>query len=448
MKKISRINFLILLILLLTSKLFAQHEGGEFIYKYVTSISPITMTDEGDMRAERQYKIDWIKKGYPCFFLPSSKSNSARCISGDCINGKGIVEYPSIKARYEGWFKASYPDSLGVLINRKGIRLNTFMEKGSMKGMQNFDLNTRTIDPLGFSSSVGNIDYVKNIYWPKYDLYYSGGVNKKITPRSKKENFVRGERFRGKVGYFNNDGSVSTFIGEYDYNQQYIFEGKLSSKFKFLSGKFIDKNNGTIIEPKFAKDGSGEIYYLYVKITKGDTIYVGQTNKDFIPHGQGVYQIKGTNVDIAGNFENGKYIDPYKKQKEILVQKQFIEDNRYKIIKAINKHYGVDGYRGYLYKGIPNGWFSIKANNSIEANPYILIFNLSSSDKHVCLKPAIKHFRKICVDLPPYFNYSNGKININPKGIKKIGIELPRLNETFNITVNGASNSFYVIVKY
>lgn len=433
----------------------AQQEDMEFITDFINSIAPISSTDEGPLQEDRKVQTGWIMEGNRLFFfLPGSQSASVKCVSGDCNNGEGIAEYPSVQARYEGFFKDSYPDSTGIVTNKNGIRLNTTMDMGEMTGWQMFELDTRPYESLGFNAFAARINDVKNMYWPTYQAYYTGRVNGLLKPNNADNSYVTTKKFKGRIGYLRDDGTVSTFIGELDYNDFYVFDGKLTPDFKMIRGKFVNKVNGMSIEPKFAEDGSGKIYYHHVTIRKGDTIYVGQTNQKFQPHGEGYFMVKGTDIEMNGKFDHGVFIDPYQKHEEAFASKQTSNAVRQAMVSSIDKMLGVSGFRGYLYKGSPAGLFQLKATNFLESTPEIYVFNLSETPQDLCMKSVKDGLKgrmqpETCFKLAPTFHLSGNEVTLNKAGVHKITLSNVEVNQTYNVTINGAAaGTYYIVVKY
>jgi hypothetical protein len=229
------------------------------------------------------------------FIIPfaSNAQIKAECISGNCVNGKGIYKFAN-GAEYDGDFADSLMSGFGVIV------------------WQNKDKY------LG--------DFKAGIRTGKGKYYYANG---NIYEGDFKDNI-----FEGKGTLLYNDGSK--YIGDWKSNQR---NGKGWLEFK----------NNYVCEGDFVNnllDGKGTMEWVEGSKLKGNK-YIGEYKKGQ-RNGKGKYIYANGNI-LEGDFENDKFIDPRKAKVES--EKEWEKDG-YTIIYSDDNSYGNFTGKARIYKSV------------------------------------------------------------------------------------------------
>lgn len=427
---------------------FSQVYDIELITSFMEAVRPISDKDEGilSLNEVRSEKIDLIlKEKLPFFYLPSTVSVVVKCVQGDCVNGRGIVNYPMVGVRYEGFFRNGYPDSTGVVTIASGQQLNTFMKKGEMVGWQSFNIKEETFSPLEVYALHGRISEVKNMFWNEKNMIYTGKVNSRLKPNDK-NGLARGSNFEAVV-YLDYEGNLKEYAGKVNYGK-FLYEGPLTTDMRFKSGgSFTHKEVGFKATPRIATDESGRVYYDLVTLEQGDSMYIGETNMNFLPHGRGLLRINNSEVN-SGNWRNGMLVDStgtyyafQNKPDSLTIQEKMIE--------KLNFYAGLNKWNSCMYKGSPLNYFYLSAKKTMYTNPSIYIFNTSAEKLNICIRPQIDGYNQACFDIPPSFEISDtSELQLVKNAYAKIKVKLPTLHDLYTFHVSGAMpEEYYILVK-
>jgi hypothetical protein len=192
-----------------------------------------------------------------------------KCVSGDCLNGKGIYNTPYWS--YEGEFKAGKRNGNGTTswVNTGDVHTGAYINDAR----EGFGKMTQTIGYVyegGFS----------------YDAYHGKG---KLT-------YPNGDVYSGN---FNKDWPDGP--GKMEYKNGDVYEGGFDNYQKTGKGKYKFKN-GDVYEGDFINDqltGKGRMVYANGNIYNGDFVN-GNTQ------GNGIFLFSGNKAD--GLFENNRFI--------------------------------------------------------------------------------------------------------------------------------------------
>src|SRR5690606_22313780 len=137
------------------------------------------------------------------------------------------------------------------------------------------------------------------------------------------------------------------------------------------------------------------------------------------PHGRGALKVNGKEI-YYGEWKNGNIDDAF--SKPIPSFNESPKENsvvtaamRKQLIEHIDQRAEVDGLSDrYIYKGSPNGSFTVEAKYTSEVTAAIFIFNLSTQRQNICITPKITGRGKICRDVLPMLipNYTDKKLNL------------------------------------
>jgi len=219
----------------------------------------------------------------------------AECISGNCVNGKGIYKLAN-GAAYDGEFADSLMSGFGVIVwPNKDKYLGDF-KAGSRTG--------------------------------KGKYYYANGT---IYEGDFKDN-----NFEGKGTMFYNDGSK--YIGDWKSDKR---NGKGWLEFK----------NNYVYEGDFVNnllDGKGTMEWVEGSEFKGNK-YVGEY-KNGKRNGKGKY-IYANGTILEGDFENDKFIDPRTAKPKVNTEKEWEKDG-YTYIYTDGNYYGTFTGKARIYKAV------------------------------------------------------------------------------------------------
>ncbi|MFK7969847.1 MAG: hypothetical protein AB8F95_05740 [Bacteroidia bacterium] len=447
-----------LLILLSPALSYAQIDDKRALLDFFVPLQVLTDTDEGSQKDDsyRLKKIGWYSNAEtPFVALPSSVSASVICDSGDCMNGIGAVRYPAIGASYLGTFKDGYPHERGQITNAAGVNMVVTHYEGLLSGPAALKLTNDTIrEYLYLEYQTGDLAKVKNYYFPDLKLYYTGLFD---DFKPYREGTLFGSGVEAET-QFNDDGVITSAVGKLLYQKGVYYEGKLQWKngcFNFAErGTLHNENNGTRIDMTFLDNGKPRLQQM--SIWKGDTLYVGPVDENFLPHGErGRLDINRETVK-RGVWEHGVYQGKYGRQpattSTFATNTESGRNNRAFMIKAIKDKLGINGFRKYtLYEGSPAGnTFSIDIDGMNEQYIGIWIINFSEGSQKVCIKAQFAggSSRKTCYDMTPLAKQaSDGSFDFDDDGVASLPFNLPSDEGTFRFDITeGNGRDLYILV--
>ncbi len=442
----------------------SQSTDQELLLNFWEPLQALTETDQGVLKddAWRKKKIGFYNvPGEPFAALPSVDSPNVTCVAGDCKNGIGIAKYSPLDVVYRGTFKDGYPHEEGVIINAKKDSIVTTHYKGILSGPSALRLRNDTIrEFLVLKYSTGDLAKTSNYYMPQFKMYYNGIIDD-FKPYKKGQ--LKGRGMDLEVGFHDN-GEVRWANGKIRYKNGTYFKGKVywrnNDFYPAESGELIDEKNGLRYDMTFQPNGEPNLRQM--SIWKGDTVYVGPVDNNFLPHGKrGYLRLKregGYPKTLKqGVWEHGKFMGKYGRGEGVTAKEAITlrkkEKNAYhnKIIDAAKRKLGIDGFSKYtLYEGSPSGnTFTIKANQMGDSFIGIWVFNLSNQSQEVCIKPKFRggSSGKKCFKMDRLIEDINN-FSLNNSGIKSYAFNLPAFEEgeyTFEIT-QGNGRQLHVLV--
>lgn len=215
----------------------------------------------------------------------------SQCISGDCVNGKGVSIRPTGN-KYEGEFKNEKMDGKGTYYWTTGQKYEGEFKNGKREGNGTF---------YGIDGYKYEGEY-KNDAKDGYGTLY-------VIDGEKYEGEFKNDNIEGKgVYYYSNgdkfEGSFQNGIkegyGTYYYSLGSVFRGYYKNNKREGSGEFSIPGFGTVKGMFINGSLEGEGVATFVNGSK----YIGNFN-DFSPNGYGKEYNKNGELIYEGEYKNG-----------------------------------------------------------------------------------------------------------------------------------------------
>jgi hypothetical protein len=367
------------------------------------------------------------------FVIAKPEFFDGECIKGFCINNDGILEISKGKIYYLGNFSGQLPHGQGVLY---------FVNKGFLRG-EFYKGKISEVEFLGtqgqgaaLKGSLGFLAKATNWYSSKYQAFYTGSINNnvKMVTNNYKNKLVS-PFLDLTLRQDESTNAIKSFFGKIKYNDGNIVEGNFNGNLKFDDGDVkITTPAGQVISGVINK---GEIDRYDVKVIEGNTIYKGEVDENFKPHGRGIMVVDGKQLDndswvhgkAAGNPSTGLSSNSNARTNYVAQLKQECSKN----------------WSTYKYCGIPNGSITIPASGKRS----VLLINLSNQSQKIKIKllftPSNSEYgfkeRWNSVTIPASQNFSNGI----EKKLTSIHYPFGGVKHSIAIKGDGVNYIFWVI---
>jgi hypothetical protein len=128
--------------------------------------------------------------------------------------------------------------------------------------------------------------YAERWYHLKYDTFYDGGLNSDLMPIKTEKEIKLYSPYVNMVAQFDTTNQLSGFYGAIVFEGSGKVTGNYDTDLNLLDGTIIwERITGEVLQ---ATTKSGEIQRDKVRITNGNTIYEGQVDENYKPHGKGI----------------------------------------------------------------------------------------------------------------------------------------------------------------
>ncbi|QTN38688.1 hypothetical protein HZ996_05815 [Cryomorphaceae bacterium] len=407
--------------------------------------------DEGALAKDEyhQKKIGWYNEPGEAFFaLPSSESSSVNCVEGDCLSGQGTAKYADGTVEYKGGFQNGYPHGEGLVTKSSGDTMFVTHYEGLLWGPAALKLeNDQFREYLFVEYQSGDLAKATNFYLPEYKVYYTGVIDDFHAFRS---GTIYGNGVDAEAS-FSEEGEFQSAEGKLVFEEGLYYEGRIDWKdgaFTYREEGYASLHNdleGIRIDI-LLRDHKPS--YQQMSIWKGDTLYVGPVDENFLPHGErGRLDIDGSTVKY-GNWEHGIYVGRGNTREEngldFSRNSSAGTENRNYVINQVKARIGIDGFNKYtLYDGVPtSNSITFEANGMHHQFIGIWIINFAKGTQEVCLKPQFSggSSGKKC--------YTMSVLDANQSsGIATLPYNLPSGEGTYRFDLTeGNGNDLYIIV--
>lgn len=288
------------------------------------------------------------------------------CLSGDCQNGEGKMQFENPKRTYTGNFQAGLASGSGSLLLEDGVQIFAHFQAGTVRDSAIYRKGEKQLSIYAPNSKAR---WVRNFYLTQYHGEYTGPVNYLLQPIGK--GFLKGASYKAWVSSENGSikGADSAVMEMGDYWVYSRLNTKLQPDGKV---KLIAKDGSKNIRVRIL---DGQVQWFNVEIYWGqDSAYFGATLPGFIPHGEGLLR-KGGQEQI-GDWYNGKYVGSTKRYLEDQKRLQ-AEAWRKSAIDAIYKYHELGLRSQQLYAGPAKPEIQVKPKNGFQLSPQFSLWNIS-----------------------------------------------------------------------
>ncbi len=239
-------------------------------------------------------------KGWDRFIIPESSLTGYRCVKGGCKDGDGILEIDRKNIYYLGQFADKKAHGEGVLY---------FVDNGFLKGtfrkgfLQAMTFIGTKLQLANLTADSGALRTASNWYHENYDAMYSGAINNKFefAENNYKNKLV--SPYMDLTLRQELNGNVTSLFGTLKDAQGNVYESDFTPDLKPADGKFKwTRPSGETIESKMV---NGEMQRFNVIIKSDKTVYFGEVDQEWRPHGWGFATVDGKRLENE-NWEHGK----------------------------------------------------------------------------------------------------------------------------------------------
>lgn len=206
----------------------------------------------------------------------SDISHAQTCLSGDCKNGKGTMDYGD-GLQYSGYFSNGLANGEGILIDRKlkysysGQFKNDLLPVGVVKGENGYQYEGELDKDFNNHGNGKQIYANGDTFLGKWDKgYYVNGVY----------TFKDGRKYEGEIKNYKWHGHGIFYYTNGDFFDGEWFEGdKVEGTYTFEDGR---KYVGTMKDNEEGKNrwnGKGKFYYTSGDVYDGDWVMGERTGK-------------------------------------------------------------------------------------------------------------------------------------------------------------------------
>ncbi len=361
-------------------------------------------------------KPEWAKKlqkdfgGTDFFFFTLPSIEEGKCLVGNCLEGKGKASYKDGRILYKGEFQQGFPHGRGaVYFMSNGFHLIGNFHTGYMDGQMLWPKSKG--DTVRLYTMNGTPREVGNLYLEEYKVYYFGQVNAFLEPYGRGKVIGDGWNAEGefKRGMFQGGtGEITASkldIPELDLEPTMSYKGELDASFKPSGGR-LSTPLGRISATFRCRNGVVDRSYVEIRDNEG-AVYIGQVNKQYRPHGQGLLKKEGK--EYNGGWRNGEFLGYASTgfNPDTDVAKGELEKLVHWAKKAFRATYPNSDIQ---YEGFAKEYITFQKRSTFEGAAHITILNLSRTKQDVCVK--IKGMNDMCYTLPSSYSASGPSVTI------------------------------------
>ncbi|ARN77715.1 hypothetical protein BST97_06730 [Nonlabens spongiae] len=226
--------------------------------------------------------------GWDQFIIPESSLTGYRCVKGGCRDGDGILEIDRKNIYYLGQFADKKAHGEGVLY---------FVDNGFLKGtfrrgfLQAVIFIGTKLQLAQLTADSGALRTASNWYHNDFDALYTGAINNQLEFAENNFKNKLQSTYMDLTLRQDDDGKVTSFFGKLADGQGNIYESDFKPDLKPADGKFKwTRPSGEIVESKMV---GGEMQRFNVIIRDDKTIYFGEVDEEWRPHGKGFATVDG-----------------------------------------------------------------------------------------------------------------------------------------------------------
>ncbi len=377
--------------------------------------------------------------GWDQFIIPESSLTGYRCVKGGCQNGDGILEIERKKIYYLGQFSDKKAHGQGVLyfVDRgflKGAFRKGYLETATFIGSK-MQLASLTVDH-------GALRTAQNWYHEGYDAMYTGAINNEIefAENNYKNKLV--STYLDVTLRQDTDGKITSLFGEMSDSQGNVYESDFTPDLKPANGKFKwTRPSGEIVESKMV---NGEMQRFNVVIRDDKTVYFGEVDEEWRPHGKGFAAVDGKRLPHE-KWNHGKPAS----NSSSPTSPQMLS-YREKVLGTMAELCREEGWSKIKYCKVPEGNY-IELNST--GDNKALLVNLTEKPQKIKIKLhytnmcsegySLSKWQTITVPAGDAKNFAKSgrklfKVCLPPDPYKSYGIE---------IKGSGAQNVYWVVAK-
>ena len=377
--------------------------------------------------------------GWDQFIVPESSLTGYRCVKGGCRDGDGILEIDRKNIYYLGQFADKKAHGEGVLY---------FVDNGFLKGtfrkgfLQAVTFIGTKLQLAQLTADSGALRTASNWYHKDYDAMYTGAINNQVGFSENNYKNRLSSPYMDLTLRQELNGRVTSLFGTLKDAQGNIYESDFTPDLKPADGKFKwTRPSGEIIQSKMV---NGEMQRFNVVIKDGKTVYFGEVDEEWRPHGKGFAAIDGKRLPHE-RWNHGKPATTSNSSNDSEVLSY-----REKVLGTMTELCRKEGWSKIKYCKVPEGnYIELNATGNNKA----LLVNLTEKPQKIKIK---LHYTNMCSDGYSLTKWETITVPAgDAKNFAKSGRRLFKLclppdpNKSYGIEIKGPGikNVYWVVAK-